>query len=150
MELIDPNNAAVTKFTDLPPRLIEEIHDDPNNAAPFYRSMAAINDYELYTMRESLTPAQRMELSNNFAKRGGLEMKQVADQQAAAQFSLEIHIPSVGDVPSSSRIIEVVNEEKLQLPEVVGGLPEKRQVHQPCVRSGGFDENDDIDYQDTD
>jgi len=94
MEPIDTTNPAVAKYDTLDPRAIEEIHTDPSNAGALYRTMAIINDYEVYCMRTALTPAQRMEASSNWAKRGGLEQKQVADHGAGgAGFTINITIP---------------------------------------------------------
>jgi hypothetical protein len=94
MNPIDTQNPAVAKFDECPPKLIEEIYDDPENAAKLYRTMAVITDYELYTMREALTPAQRMEASANWRKAGGLYGKKDAQGPAGGGVSITINLPS--------------------------------------------------------
>jgi hypothetical protein len=110
MEPIDHSNPAVAKYEQCPPQLIGEIHDDATAAEKLYRTMAVINDYELYTMREALTPAQRMEASSSWAKRGGLEAKKDVAQAATQGYQLIINL---GDSSETHRSITVDHKPEL-------------------------------------
>lgn len=143
-------NPAVKVRTALPPALLDAIAADPEASRDYFRRLTTIQLHELYLVRKTLTPAQRMQLSEITAKLGAMEPKrQEASAAQGAQFSIQINIPQVGASPASSRVIEVAHE-AVQLPAVIGGVPDERQVHQSGGRAGGVDQDDDLDYQDTD
>jgi len=82
-------------------------------------------------------------------KLSGITAKQVAKEQVGAQFSIQINIPQVGNYAASSRVIEGTSHEEVQLPTVLSGLLDQRQVHQSGGGSGGIDEDNDFDNQDS-
>jgi hypothetical protein len=93
---------------------------------------------------------QQLEVLEATRKLAGLDQKKQETAQTGAQFSIQINIPAVDSQPAQSRIIEGTAHEEVQLPEIVGKLSEIRQVHQSGGGASGIDEDDDLDYQDTD
>jgi hypothetical protein len=146
---IDTDNPNVARSLQLPPQLLEAIQDDPEQMQPLARAMAAVLANDLFVARDSMTPVQKQALMESFAKLGNLQPKDKNAVGPGASFSIQINIPEVGAQKATSNIIEASYEE-VQLPSILGGVSEERQVHQSGGGSGGVDKDDDLDHQDTD
>lgn len=135
---------------DLPPALVEAIRDDPAMIGPMARVYGATVLHDMFVLSKTFTPAQQKDFVDLCAKLGDMVPKQKVDAQAAgAQFSIQINIPAVEDNPATSRVIEA-QYEAVQLPEILGGVSEKRPVHQSGVRPDRIDEDNYEPHQDTD
>lgn len=91
---------------ELPPGLVEEIHDDPAKMAPMARKFAAESLYEMYREMPSYTPSQKRDFVDLCARLGDLDPKKRAEVADTGGVSITINIPQIGTSPSSTLTID--------------------------------------------
>lgn len=79
--------------TIIPPALLDDIAEDPEKSRDYFRRVATIHYHELHLARQTLTPQQRLQLAEAYAKLGGLEPKKTEATSAATEgYRLVINI----------------------------------------------------------
>ena len=103
-------NPAVAAHTSVSPQLIEAIIEDPTVAQPRFRAMTLLQADELHRMRGLLTPTQRMDLMDRFAKLGNMVPKAENQAAGAAQVTINFIRRASGDTV-------VIDGESKRLPD---------------------------------
>lgn len=105
---------------ELPPALLEAIHEDPAKMAPMARKFAAEVLFDMFQESPSYTPAQKRDFVDICARLGDLDPKKRADNaEVGSKFSVTINIPQQVGGPAIQPIIveQVVQPVTVQYPE---------------------------------
>jgi hypothetical protein len=91
-----PEDAA-RKPAQIPPKLVEDVQDNPELLRPVARSMAAVNLHNLFLriQHPATNNADRLSFQAMLNKLGGLDAKE-AGPTGGPGFSITINIPQVG------------------------------------------------------
>lgn len=86
---------ALQKSTHMPPKLVEDVQDNPELLRPVARSMAAINLHNLFVAMQHprTSNKDRMDFQTLLNKLAGLEAKAQSASDAGPGFSINIVLP---------------------------------------------------------
>lgn len=100
---MDIANPAIAKHFDIPPALVEAIHDDPAAFAPAARVMALQTIHEMYVDRDVLTPTQKKDFAELLLKAGKIDGRgQEVSGAGQERFHITFNIPSAPGQQSAS------------------------------------------------
>ncbi len=104
---VRPDDPANPRSKELPPALVEAIHDSPTAMPPLARFYTATVLHEMFKESVTYTPAQKRDFVDLCSKLGDLDAKKRADDAAAGGgVSITINIPAIGNDPSSTVVID--------------------------------------------
>lgn len=88
---------AMSKNYQIPPKLVEDVQNDPEKIRPVARSMAAVNLHNLFKriQHPATTNSDRLAFQTMLNKMSGLESKEPVITPGSG-FSIVINIPDVG------------------------------------------------------
>jgi hypothetical protein len=113
---MDRSNAAITKFTEIPPAVLEAITKDPAQMQPWVRSLLALHIDEVDTMLAenpaAMTIPQRLQWIEFLAKLGDAMPKpaQSAAQGGGGGFGVTIVLNQTQGKPPSPPAVVIEND----------------------------------------
>jgi hypothetical protein len=108
---MDTTKHSLRPELELPPMLVEAVHDDPAVFAPAARVMAFKMVHEQYVRRDELTFVQQQALAEMLLKAGKIDGKS-AEVQSATGNGYQLVINIGGNTPSSETFKGITIEQQ--------------------------------------